>query len=110
MVNWVSLTITVSSKIGCSARTVWQICACSLSVPHTCYYLRCSLNSLLVLLSTTTTVIPLAKKLKDVNVFGVSSDECLNCALQNRAEWQEKGKAIVEEMMEQFPLEGEVHI
>lgn len=32
-------------------------------------------------------IIPLAKKLKDCNVFGVSSDECLNYALQNRNEW-----------------------
>lgn len=30
-------------------------------------------------------IIPLAKKLKDCNVFGVSSDEYLNYALQNRA-------------------------
>lgn len=43
-------------------------------------------------------IIPLAKKLKDCNVFGVSSDECLNYALQNRAEWQERGQEIVKEM------------
>jgi len=30
-------------------------------------------------------IIPLAKKLKECNVFGVSSDEYLNYALQNRA-------------------------
>ena len=43
-------------------------------------------------------IIPLAKKLKDCNVFGVSSDECLNYALENRAEWQERGQEIVREM------------
>jgi len=45
-------------------------------------------------------IIPLAKKLKDCNVFGVSSDECLNYAVQNRDEWKEKGEQIVAEMME----------
>ena len=43
-------------------------------------------------------IIPLAKKLKECNVFGVSSDEYLNYALQNRAEWEDRGKEIVEEM------------
>ena len=45
-------------------------------------------------------VIPLAKKLKECNVFGVSSDECLNYALQNRAEWEERGQDIVKEMQQ----------
>ena len=40
-------------------------------------------------------VIPLAKKLKESGVFGVSSDEYLNYATQNRKEWEEKGKDIV---------------
>jgi hypothetical protein len=31
-------------------------------------------------------------------VFGVSSDEYLNYALQNRAEWESRGQEIVEEM------------
>ena len=47
-------------------------------------------------------VIPLAKKLKDCNVFGVSSDECLNYALSNRLEWIERGKDVVAEAMEEF--------
>ena len=42
-------------------------------------------------------VIPLAKKLKDCGVFGVSSDEYLNYATMNRAEWERRGQAIVEE-------------
>jgi hypothetical protein len=33
-------------------------------------------------------VIPLAKKLKQCGVFGVSSDEYLNYALENRREWE----------------------
>ena len=46
-------------------------------------------------------IIPLAKKLKDCQVFGVSSDECLNYAIQNRDEWKEFGQEIVEEMMKE---------
>jgi 3'5'-cyclic nucleotide phosphodiesterase len=45
-------------------------------------------------------IIPLAKKLKDCGVFGVSSDEYLNYAIQNRDEWEQRGQTIVAEMME----------
>jgi hypothetical protein len=47
-------------------------------------------------------ILPLAKKLKECNVFGVSSDEYLNYALQNRAEWEQCGEEIVAEMMSQL--------
>jgi hypothetical protein len=47
-------------------------------------------------------IIPLAKKLKECNVFGVSSDEYLNYALQNRAEWEQCGEEVVAEMMSQL--------
>lgn len=47
-------------------------------------------------------VIPLAHKLKDCGVFGVSSDEYLNYALANRAEWEEKGKDIVATIHERY--------
>jgi hypothetical protein len=43
-------------------------------------------------------IIPLAKKIQQCQVFGVSSDEYLSYALQNRVEWEERGKEIVEEM------------
>jgi len=43
-------------------------------------------------------VIPLAKKLKECGVFGVSSDECLSYAQANRIEWEARGKKIVETM------------
>jgi len=36
--------------------------------------------------------------LKDCNVFGVSSDEYYNYALQNRKEWERKGKTLCEIM------------
>jgi 3'5'-cyclic nucleotide phosphodiesterase len=53
-------------------------------------------------------IIPLARKLKDCGVFGVSSDECLNYAVRNREEWEEKGQSIVSEMIErtrgQYPF------
>lgn len=47
-------------------------------------------------------VIPLAQKLKECNVFGVSSDECLNFALRNRAEWEDRGRVIVAEYQAEF--------
>ena len=50
-------------------------------------------------------IIPLAHKLKECNVFGVYSDEYLNYALQNRAEWEERGKDLVAEMVSKFSLE-----
>ena len=40
-------------------------------------------------------VIPLAKKLKDCGVFGVSSDEYLNYAQMNREQWEKQGEEIV---------------
>jgi hypothetical protein len=43
-------------------------------------------------------IIPLAKKLKECGVFGVSSDEYLLYAQQNRMEWEKRGKQIVKEM------------
>jgi len=43
-------------------------------------------------------IIPLAKKLKDCGVFGKSSDEYLNYAVQNRKEWEARGKEVVAEM------------
>jgi class 3 adenylate cyclase len=47
-------------------------------------------------------IIPLAQKLKDCGVFGVSSDECLNYAMQNRNEWEAKGEMIVQELISNF--------
>jgi class 3 adenylate cyclase len=43
-------------------------------------------------------IIPLAKKLEECGVFGVSSAECLNYAMENRQEWEKKGEYIVEEL------------
>jgi len=45
-------------------------------------------------------IIPLAKKLKECGVFGVSSDEYLNYAIKNRKEWEARGQEIVAEMVE----------
>ena len=39
---------------------------------------------------------PLANKLKECGVFGVSGDEYLNYATANRREWARKGKKMVE--------------
>jgi hypothetical protein len=42
----------------------------------------------------------LARKLQECGVFGVSSEEYLNYAIQNRAEWEERGEEIVKELLE----------
>ena len=44
-------------------------------------------------------IIPLAKKLKECGVFGVSSSEYLDYALKNRAEWEIHGQEAVQEMV-----------
>jgi 3'5'-cyclic nucleotide phosphodiesterase len=49
-------------------------------------------------------IIPLAKKLKECNVFGVSSDEYLNYAVMNRAEWEERGMEIVKELVDEMSV------
>jgi 3'5'-cyclic nucleotide phosphodiesterase len=43
-------------------------------------------------------IIPLAQKLHDCGVFGVSYHEYLNYAQENRLEWERKGHAIVESL------------
>ena len=50
-------------------------------------------------------IIPLAKKLKECGVFGVSSDEYLQYAMSNRKEWEEKGHAVVAQFVEEFQKE-----
>jgi len=45
-------------------------------------------------------IIPLARKLEKCGIFGVSSDEYLNYALENRSEWEIKGEEIVKRMLE----------
>mmetsp|Transcript_45322 Transcript_45322/g.109736 ORF Transcript_45322/g.109736 Transcript_45322/m.109736 type:complete len:1123 (+) Transcript_45322:296-3664(+) len=46
-------------------------------------------------------IIPLAQKLKECGVFGVSCDEVLDYARDNRLEWEQKGKEIVKQWMEE---------
>lgn len=45
-------------------------------------------------------VIPLATKLRECEVFGVSCDEFLNFANENRKEWEVKGHGIVAQMLQ----------
>jgi 3'5'-cyclic nucleotide phosphodiesterase len=52
-------------------------------------------------------IIPLAKKLRDCMVFGVTSDEFLNYAEQNRAEWERRGEEIVEQMANRVRQQGQ---
>ena len=51
-------------------------------------------------------IIPLAMKLRECGVFGVSSDECLNYARANRSEWEQKGRAIVEKYVGNYVQES----
>jgi hypothetical protein len=53
-------------------------------------------------------IIPLAKKLHDCGVFGVSSEEYLNYAQKNRAEWEARGEAVVAEMVEKYKIRIEI--
>lgn len=50
-------------------------------------------------------IIPLARKLKDCGIFGVSSDEYLIYAQKNRNEWESKGEQIVKKMLEDLESE-----
>jgi class 3 adenylate cyclase len=52
-------------------------------------------------------IIPLAKKLKECGVFGVSSDEYLNYALENRREWSTKGEEAVATMIAKYSTKEE---
>ena len=45
-------------------------------------------------------ILPLAQKLKDCGVFGVSSDEYMCYAQENRKEWESRGQELVAEMVE----------
>jgi hypothetical protein len=49
-------------------------------------------------------IIPLAKKLSECGVFGVSSDEYLNYAVRNREEWERRGEEILQGMIERFQV------
>jgi class 3 adenylate cyclase len=47
-------------------------------------------------------VIPLATKLRDSGVFGNLGGEYLQHALENRKQWEDKGRGIVKEMVDNF--------
>ena len=47
-------------------------------------------------------VIPLAKKLEDCQVFGAAGNELLKFALENRKEWDKKGKDLVESYIRKY--------
>ena len=52
-------------------------------------------------------IIPLAKKLKSCGVFGVSCDEVLAYAMDNRVEWEAKGEGIIQDWLaEEEAAEG----
>jgi hypothetical protein len=47
-------------------------------------------------------IIPLAKKLRECEIFGVSCDEFLNYAEANLQEWEIKGQEIVSEFSKKY--------
>ena len=47
-------------------------------------------------------IIPLAKKLKECGVFGVSSAEYLNYAMANREEWRLEGEEVVRQYVAKY--------
>jgi hypothetical protein len=44
-------------------------------------------------------IVPLSQKLNDCGVFGISSDENLNYALENRKMWVSHGRRVVDELV-----------
>jgi hypothetical protein len=79
--------------------TTWCVC------PYLCRRVLCD-QYLLVLVSLTSLFflsisdqIPLAKKLRECGVFGVSCDEFLDYATDNRTEWEVKGAELVKQML-----------
>ena len=51
-------------------------------------------------------IIPLAKKLKDCKVFGVSSDEYLNYAESNKKQWEDNGREVVQSFVARYSGNG----
>jgi hypothetical protein len=47
-------------------------------------------------------IIPLAKRMKEVGVFGRTADECLAFAERNREEWRVNGPEAVEKMIQRI--------
>jgi class 3 adenylate cyclase len=47
-------------------------------------------------------VIPLAEKLNECGVYGASSDEYLEYALENRREWEVRGQEVVDMMVDKY--------
>jgi class 3 adenylate cyclase len=52
-------------------------------------------------------IIPLAKKLTTCDMFGVNSEAFLNFAIDNRGEWETKGRSIVNEWIKEMKLDCE---
>ncbi|MGK3750303.1 MAG: hypothetical protein ACI8RD_002602 [Bacillariaceae sp.] len=52
-------------------------------------------------------IIPLATKLQECEVFGVSCDEFLDFANENRNEWSVKGREIVAQMLDEAKSQAE---
>lgn len=55
-------------------------------------------------------VIPLAKKLAECKVFGISSDEFLGYAQENRKRWAQEGEHLVQAMADRYQKRKEMEI
>jgi len=55
-------------------------------------------------------VVPLAKRLKECGVYGVSNEEYYGFAVENRREWEMKGQDVVQAMIrwaqKRYPIES----
>jgi hypothetical protein len=54
-------------------------------------------------------ILPLAKKLSESGVFGVSSDEYLNYATKNHEEWERRGQEVVAGMVKRLNAQKDHH-
>ncbi|CAB9512395.1 natriuretic peptide receptor 2 [Seminavis robusta] len=54
--------------------------------------------------------VPLAKRLAEAKVFGASSSECLNHALNNQKRWSNQGKQLVKDMYDRYCKRREMEI
>jgi hypothetical protein len=52
-------------------------------------------------------IVPLSQKLNDCGVFGISSDENLNYALENRKMWVSHGRRVVDELVKKAEAQQE---
>lgn len=89
---------------GIKGRLAFSIFTCTFLYSLSCifYLIVCGFAHSIIL--TDRLRIPLARKLNDCGVFGVSSDENLNYATENKRRWIVHGQEAVAEFVEKAEL------